>query len=337
MQPWISASVWKRPDMRAVLMLVFPTLAIAQTVAGDRVIASDSPIEAVSFSADGRSIAAACQDHQVRFWNARTGEFQRAVAFNKEDVRPSISDRADLLVTTGPDGAIVMRDLETGRTIRRFSGPARAPREIAFSPDRKLIAGAGLARIDGSENTVTVWDASGTKLRALQAGLGGVSALAFSPDGATLVAAGFDTNLRAWRARDGELLRLIEDPPLAMFALAFSPDGNYLATAGADRNVYLWDTKTWNMVRKLTGQPEMISAMAFSPDSRILLTGGFSEFTLRNPVQVVFWELASGKILRSEQSSHRVESAAFSPDGTQAATASDRTVSIWAVAAAAKP
>jgi WD40 repeat protein len=87
-----------------------------------------------------------------------------------------------------------------------------------------------------------------------------------------------------------------------------------------------------HLLRKLAGQPEMISAMAFSPDGRLLLTGGFSEFTEQNPVKAMLWDISSGKPLRSMPSARRVRAAAFSSDGTRAATASlDRTVSIWAV------
>jgi WD40 repeat protein len=176
-----------------------------------------------------------------------------------------------------------------------------------------------------------IWDASGEKL-ALPAGVGGISALAFSPDGRTLVAAGFDTDIRAWSIRDGELLRLMDELPLATFAMAFSPDGKYLATGGADRIVYLWDTNTWKISRKLSGQPELINALAFSPDGRILLTGGFSEFAMQNPVKALLWDIQSGKPFRSMPIAHTVRSAAFSAEGDRVAIAGiDKTISIWMV------
>ena len=57
-------------------------------------------------------------------------------------------------------------------------------------------------------------------------GIGGTSALAISPDGSILAAGSYDTNVRAWTTRNGELLRLIEDLPVAMFAMAFTKDGH---------------------------------------------------------------------------------------------------------------
>ena len=169
----------------------------------------------------------------------------------------------------------------------------------------------------------------------LRAGLGGISALAFSPDGLTLVAGSFDTDLRVWSTRDGELLRVMDELPLATFAMAFSPDGKYLATGGADRIVYLWDTRTWKIARKISGQAEMVSALAFSPDSRLLLTGGFSELTEKHPVQAILWDVETGEPIRRMDSANIIRSATFSPDGKLAATANlDKSVSIWAVPSA---
>lgn len=321
--------------MRVLLCLAICAVAGAQALPGDRVIPTGFVVGSLSFSGDGSLIAATCADGKLRLWDPRTGELKRAVSldqFNKDDRAFTLTEGADLLATAGRDGSIRILDPKTGQIIRQFAGRTRGIRDLVFSKSRALIAGANRTRDDGSEYTVRVWDGSGREQLALPAGLGGISAMAFSPDGGTLVAAGFDTNLRAWSTRNGELLRLMDELPLAMFAAAFSPDGKYLATAGADRIVYLWDAKTWKIARKLSGQPEMISAMAFSPDSRLLLTGGFSEFTVRNPVKIILWDLGSGKLLRNMASANMIRSAAFSADGTLAATANaEQAVSIWAV------
>jgi WD40 repeat protein len=303
---------------------------------GDRTISSEAPIRALSFSADGSGIAALCEDRQVRLWDAQTGELKRAFPLKDPAIeRVTLAPGADLIASASHDGDVQLWDIKTGATVGQFKGPVPRVRDFAFSADRKLLAGSNNDGDDTSENEVRIWDASGKEQRVLKAGLGGISALAFSPDGSALVAATLDTNLRAWSTRDGELLRVMNDLPLATFAMAFSPDGKYLATGGADRIVYLWDTKTWKISRKLSGQAEMISSLAFSPDSRLLLTGGFSEFTEKNPVQAIFWDIDSGKPLRRMASANIIRAAAFSPDGTRAATANlDKSVSVWGVPAA---
>lgn len=324
--------------MRALAWLAMAALGSAQALPQDRVILSDAPIRALSFSADSSSMAGLCDDRLVRLWDARTGELKRAIPFGKAEIeRVTLADRADLIASTDRQGGIELRGLQTGAPTRQFQGPMKGVRDFAFSTDRKLLAGSSNDGDGTAENRVHVWDASGTQQRALSAGLGGISAMAFSPDGLTLVAASYDTNLRVWNTRDGELVRVMEELPLATFAAVFSPDGKYLATGGADRIVYLWDTRTWTLARKLSGQVEMISALAFSADSRLLLTGGFSEFGQRNPVQSIVWDVSSGQTLRRMASPNMVRSAAFSPDGTRAATANlEKSISVWAVPAAGR-
>jgi len=211
---------------------------------GDRTITSEAGVTGLSFTADGALLAAPCEDGQVRLWDARTGELKRAIPFDKETKTITLSDRADLLAGVGRDGSIKFWDLKTGQISRHFAGPTAAMRTLAFAPDRKLVAGAARSRATGSEYTVRIWNDLGTQQATLPAGLGGISTIAFSPDGRTIVATGLDTDLRAWNTQNGELLRVMDDLPLATFAMGFSPDGKYLATAGADRILYLWDTGT---------------------------------------------------------------------------------------------
>lgn len=164
-------------------------------------------------------------------------------------------------------------------------------------------------------NIVRITDASGTERASLPAGIGGVAAFAFSPDGKTLVASTYDADVRVWATASGELLRLINELPTATFAMSFSPDGRYLATGGVDRILYLWDARTWKLAKKLEGQPEMISALAFSADGRSLVTGGFNEITVKHPVSVLRWDVAGGRVTRKWPVPGRVRSVAFSADG----------------------
>jgi WD40 repeat protein len=297
----------------------------------DRVIKSDAEVGAITFLADGSTLAGTCRDGKVRLWDARSGALKRSFAWNKGDAVVTFS--SGLLATVGKDGSIQTWDLQSGELLRPVTSVGGKVRRAAYSTDRKLVAFSSRAPGNGSEDTMHLRDASGKERFAVPAGLGGTSAMAISPGGEFLAAASFDTNVRAWSSRNGEMLRLIDELPVATFAMAFSPDGRYLAAAGVDRTVYLFDAKSWKLARKLSGQPEMISALAFSADSRLLLSGGFSELTVRNPVKVLLWDVDSGKVLRSLPSAQRVDSVAFSPDGAlAAASCQQKSVSVWSLA-----
>jgi WD40 repeat protein len=231
-------------------------------------------------------------------------------------------------VAIAGDGTVKTWHLDSGERAESVK-LSRRLRNLVPSVEARLAAGSTMA---GSETSVHVIDAAGVEIAGVRAGLGGTSAMAFSPDGQTLAAGSYDANVRVWKSRSGELVRIIEDLPVSMFAMAFSPDGETLATAGVDRTVYLWDTKTWQLRGKLAGQPEMIRSLAYSRDGRMLITGGFSVVTTRAAVSVLVWDVAKGTIHRKMPAPHAVGSVAFDRGGGFAASASgEKAVRLWAV------
>jgi WD40 repeat protein len=297
-------------------------------------IVCEANVQTVAFSKDGSRLLGICQDGKLRAWDAKTGKPQASANLEggagSEPARLVARSLTRDSFATRTGNSLQIRDGETGQIFRQFEDPELRLASATISADRALLAVSGRLPQATSEFTVELVDSSGKPRFRVPAGLGGISVMAVSPDGKTLVAGGFDADLRAWSTANGELLRHIQELNVAMFAMDFSPDGRYLATAGADRTVYLWDTKTWKISRKLTGQAEMISALSFSPDSRLLLTGGFNAVTLKHPVEVLLWQVETGKILRRMPVSQRVESVAFSPDARMGAASVGTTkVFLW--------
>lgn len=292
-------------------------------------IRSESEVGQIAFLQDG-SLAGVCNDRKARVWDPKSGAMKRSVPLDAGDSSPTLIGSASQLAALGKDGAVKIWDLRTGEKARRMAGPEHKVRNLCVARDLQLVAGTERAADNPSAYVMHVADASGRARFDAAAGLGGVSAMAFSPGDETFVAASYDTSIRAWDTRKGELLKHVEDINVATFAMVFSPDGKQFATAGVDRIVRLWDAKSWNVVRKFEGQPEMISALAFSPDGRHILSGGFSELTSRQPVSVLLWETASGRMLKKLPAPQRVDTVAFSPDGALAAmSCRNKEVAIW--------
>lgn len=299
---------------------------------GDRVIQSDAVVNSVRFSADGALLSGLCADSKLRVWDARSGDLKRSQAWTKDDRAVALTPAGQLSLVT-KDGQV------------RISDPAGAVREskpIGYKRGRLGISGeadkfAAVDRLNPGviDEAVHVWDFEGRQLFTAPSGFGGIASSAFSPGGSTLVVASYDTNIRAWSTRNGELLRLIDEISVAMFAAAFSPDGKVLALAGADRIVHLYDTRTWKLARKIEGQPEMIASLAFSADGRRIVTGGFNVITEKHPVSVIVWDAASGKRVRTMPAPRVVRSVAFSPDGKVVANVAsgEKSVSLWSVPA----
>src|SRR5262245_14653436 len=64
-----------------------------------------------------------------------------------------------------------------------------------------------------------------------------VSAIAFSPDGKTIVSASWDSSVRLWEVANGHPIRSFSGHQAQVECVAFSPDGKQIASAGWDRTL----------------------------------------------------------------------------------------------------
>ncbi|HKI31749.1 MAG TPA: protein kinase [Gemmataceae bacterium] len=151
-----------------------------------------------------------------------------------------------------------------------------------------------------------------------------VEAVAFSPDGRTVLTGSFDNTARLWDAATGQL----RGEPLRhegfVYAVAFSPDGRTVLTCSWDKTARLWDAATGQPRGEPLPNKDTVNAVAFSPDSRTVLTGS-DDKTAR------LWDAATGQ-LRGEPLRHEgfVYAVAFSPDGRTVLTGSlDKTARLW--------
>ena len=156
-----------------------------------------------------------------------------------------------------------------------------------------------------------------------------VSALAYSPDGRLLAAAGF-RETRLLDAGTGQTRSVLEGATDMVRALAFSPDGRVAAGAGGSPARYgeivLWDVSTGQVLRRIQGHKDYIYGLAFSPDGKLLASSSYDRL-------VKIWDAASGAELRTlKEHTDAVFPVAFSPDGRRLASGgADRTVKLWDV------
>ncbi|MBF9219946.1 WD40 repeat domain-containing protein [Hymenobacter ruricola] len=116
-----------------------------------------------------------------------------------------------------------------------------------------LHEGRGELTVGSSDTFTRILDLDSleTKL-TLGESTNSVFSVAYSPDGARLLTAGRDAQIRSWDvAADYALAGTVPAHMYTINNLAFSPDGRYLASCSLDKSIKLWDAATLTLLRVL--------------------------------------------------------------------------------------
>ncbi len=239
------------------------------------------PVQCVVFSRDGRTAFAAGDEGVVACWDCRGAcpldplgvgyGYGRVVAL-------ALSPDGGLLAvgseTVSVGVFLALFDLGTGGQLFHEVHPEldRPTWSLAFAPGEGTLA---VGRNDGQVLFVRLDRAVHRKkvLGRIKTGVG-VRALAYAPDGQTLVVSPatpllvYDVETRAVRHRLGE-------PRYAFESLAFCPDAT-LATGCQDSTVRLWDIQLGREKGRFNWQLGPIYAVAVAPDGMRAAAGGFN-------------------------------------------------------------
>jgi WD40 repeat protein len=229
------------------------------------------------------------------------------------------------LVCHAQDGEATVQLLETTKLDREPIVITKDPNlglKVAFS-----LAGQRLA-CDRRED-VELWDVTRSPARRMATLTGfpaGVAALAFTPDGKTLAAGGYQGGVKVWSLAEDKPreLGVPEEQNLPNIAvLAYSPDGKVLAVGERNGTVRLWSSGGRELKAKATfkGLGSSVQVLAFSPDGKKLAAAGYDG-------HAVVWN-TTGETLHQWRFPWTIDCVAFAPDNRHLALAHrNATVSI---------
>jgi WD40 repeat protein len=301
----------------------------------------DCAVHCVAFSLDGQTIASAGSEPVIRLWDPATGKNRITLKAPGDEVKAVAFSRDGKYLFAGVTpkpggksaGLLVCFDAKTGdikRTDDDFRGRVSS---VTLTGDGNILA-AGV-----EDGQVRLWQypamVENPKLPAYwmkQHETGAVYAVAFSPDGKTLVCSGPDSVKLYNTVLPGAAFQL-SNPRLTLPAtsftktLIFSKDGKNLFTGSQDGLIRYWDPETGQLLGSFKGHGAEVRSLAFNPAGNQLASAGF-DFTVR------LWDFDI--VIQARDIAHHdgpIWSAAFSPDGTRVVTASaDRTARVWELA-----
>jgi WD40 repeat protein/serine/threonine protein kinase len=293
-------------------------------------------VKGVAFCPLGQCLAAIGSKGTVTVWDVGTWKELYTVDQHRGSTL-AFSPDGRFLASGFPKKSVRVWDVTTGATNRILAGHTDGLTTIAFSPSGRQLASGSF------DCTVRVWDVrTGREVQCLKGHNWVITGVAFSPDGLRVASAGADRTIRIWDVATGQevqsLRRHHEDE---VTGVAFSADGKLLVSGSADRTVRVWEANTLELRHLLRDPTGAVRSVAFSPDGRRLAWGS-SDATVK------VWDMPAeraGQVSQVNPLLHTlrghtgwVNSVAFSPDGTQIASASaDGTVKICQAPQVAEP
>lgn len=157
----------------------------------------------------------------------------------------------------------------------------------------------------------------------------GVTSVAFSANGSSIVSGSEDTTLRVWDVPSGQCLHVLSGHTDIVTSVRFASAGRRVVSTSWDETVRLWDavagveTKTIGESTRSANKKFTLTAAFTVGDRRILIGDSGSQLVLFDPT-------AETEVRRFRGHTAAVNCVAISTDASLAASASsDRTVGIW--------
>jgi hypothetical protein len=243
----------------------------------------------LAYAPDGKALAVGRLDGSVEvlglpegrlLWSQPTPAL-RMLAFSPD---------GSLLAAASDRDTVRFWDARTGQVRGALRAEKHEIKCLGFSPDGKRLATGGPVMRPGA-SALRVWDVARGEVVLGLPEAKEVQFVAFAPDGRTVAAGTWGSELVLWNARTGARVWRTEVAGRARGV--FSHDSKYLACRSAgDPALLLWDVET-KQARLCHLDGANAEVVGFSPDGKLLVGAD----TAGGEVELHFWEVKTGNHL----------------------------------------
>jgi serine/threonine protein kinase len=228
-------------------------------------------ITALAFSPNGEVLISSSTDGTIKQWDLRRDQLFSTLPSQGWGISAiALSPNSPWLVSGSQDGLIQLWNLETEALLANLVQ--------LYEPITGLAIASGQTVWSSSGKSICQWDLRTDQLlRSLKGHAEGISAIALSPEGATLVSAGEDRLVKIWNLNSGEQQKVIaaHRDRIDSLALRREQAGGQIASGSEDGTVKLWDL--WTGQRIATFKHGWgVRALCLSPTGH-LVSGGVDQ------------------------------------------------------------
>ncbi|HEX7880407.1 MAG TPA: WD40 repeat domain-containing protein, partial [Candidatus Eisenbacteria bacterium] len=228
-------------------------------------------VAALAFDPSGGRILSTGSDNRLFLWNAATGAILSSFRGHESDVSAIAAGAGPDVVLTGDWGGVIRRWTWRTEDVRTLGYPhtqfeISALNQAAVDPLEEHIACATSVR------DAPVWSFDAPlpeRLIPLEAG----RCMAYTPDGAFLIAGTDKGSVRLIRAADGTTLRSIGAHDGPVFGMALNPSGDLVATTSGDSLIRFWTVPALKPADSIAAGINL-RGLAFSPSGDLLAGAG---------------------------------------------------------------
>jgi WD40 repeat protein len=222
-------------------------------------------IEALKFSPDGKTIAAASTDGTLSLWSISGRSYKKISpqsSHSQAVLDVSFHPDGKTLASVSFDGTIRLWTID-GKFLHQIDTKGGKILSVAFSNDGKTI-------VSGHEDgSIKIWDVSGNLLFSKTRHRQAVTSINFSPDGKIIASASRDMMINLWHRETDRILTL-KGHTGEVAKIHFHPDGKTLVSASTDNTLRIWNVSTGEEIRTLRGLGYPFWNVRFSTDGKTL-------------------------------------------------------------------